>query len=132
MNSEQQSIQAANQAQQSADRAEAARLRQRKEGDAARGSAQPLPGKPTEPVSRLGGYWGERQKKQLDEFMAILPIAESVASYVPTPEPKFSEEFESLSEEQKQAAQMEAIINSRLSILLKAKNIVSERLRKEL
>lgn len=113
----------ARRAENAADRAETALQRQRRESSAARGSAPPLPGVPKESVGLPQSYWGDRQRGEVQEMLTLLPIIESVALATPLPEAP-----ENLNEEQR----IDFALNARMTMLMKARKLVVERLRKEI
>lgn len=116
--------QMAGQADQAAERAEQAAARTQRDARHRRGEVEELPGRPRSSVrTPPQSYWSGRQKDELDEFKALLPIIESVVCSIPAPQVP-----EGLTEEEA----VDYALNSRLSTLLRARKLVRERLRKEL
>ena len=107
-----------------AGQAEQAVARQRRESAAARGEAPHVSDIPIKPVKLPGRLWGERQREAVGDFIELLPIIEIVAGL---PAPPTVAERGSMTE-----AMIEEMMNSRLTSLLKAKEIVVERVRKEI
>lgn len=110
--------QAATRAANEADRAARANRR-------AQGIADEMPGLPNKPVGLPQSYWGDRQREAVQEFLTLLPIIESVANAVPVQPPPNAEE---LTEEQK----IDHALNERMTLLLRARKLVTERVRREI
>ena len=102
------------------------RDRQRRESAAARGEAAPLAGKPDKPVGVPARYWGDRQSESLGEMLALLPVIEAVAGLGPMLFPP-----QEMTETSRQT-QIDEMLNTRYETLMRARKIVTERLRKEL
>jgi len=94
-----------------------------RESDAIRGVAKPLPGISSDPVHLPRSYWGDRQRESVDELLTLLPIINVVVSAVPLPDVPSDLDSEESSL---------FLLNSRLTTLLQAKQLVADRLRKEL